>query len=212
MAKEKKDKRVSVSALDDTMKEIHSVQVSPKKYEWRGVEISVKPFASVRDMVDIPRYVIDVLFTDEGTYVPSLKRFAVMSAFVEFFTNITLPQNIDKRFDFLYHTDIYEFVKERVDKLQCSDILDAIDEAIDYRCESELSRERGLLNDVIAQFNRMNDEMNNLMGGVSNTDVANVFKAFSTGRVSEEKLLKEYMKLRNARTDGEEKPEIPVVK
>lgn len=74
-----------------------------------GVEVEIKKTLSIEEKYSFTEYVLSIVSSGDG-YDPTLFDFAVRTATILYFTNITLPQNINKQNALAYLSGIYEEV------------------------------------------------------------------------------------------------------
>ena len=138
MSKTKTNKKISVSTI---MKIAGAEPEEPKVItygdEKEKVEVSVKTFLSLNERIAMIDDVIDMVFLtgDDGkcVYYPSIKKFAVTYAFVNYFTNISLPTDSNAAWYFFEKTSIADKIIDSLGDKYFSEILAQINEAIEYK-------------------------------------------------------------------------------
>ena len=102
-----------------------------------AIEISVKPRLSLPERANMIQDILSMVFITlpDGTvvYHPEFKRFAFEYEIVNYFTDISLPVNSDKAWDFLDRTRIAARIAGVVRDNYIGEILAEANETIEYR-------------------------------------------------------------------------------
>ena len=118
------------------------------------VEVSVKPRLSLTERSSMIQDIVSMVFLEDQNgctiYRPEFKRFAFDYEIVNYFTDIAMPVDGNKAWEFLERTDIASLVRENV----CNDCISLIiyeaNEAIEYRKNEILKQSK--LDKVINGF------------------------------------------------------------
>lgn len=190
-----KKKTVSVAELDRVIKEqLEGSVVAVNGVKWLGLTIEVKNFIGLNEVVQLAEEVAGNSFLADGEgFIPEVTEFCFRKAVIEHYTNIRLPQNAGKIYDIVFGTDLYHVIREHIDEDQLVDLRSAVDEKIDHRRDMQLSTERARLNELIAQFNAIGENIEKLFGGVSGDDVRELVNAIGKSGIDEEKLMQQYL-------------------
>ena len=182
----KKIKKVSVNQIDEVLDSVdRSVNI-----DWCGIDVEVHKFISLQDMIQFVYDAVDACFMEDGAYVPEVKWLAYSCAIVEHFTNIRLPENIDKKIALIYGTNIVGEVTNVVSQIQLQALTDAIDEKISHMLDLDVQHTRYALNSAVEKFADAQEDMQRVFGSLTKEDVQNFANAFSGGKIDEEKIVK----------------------
>ena len=149
--------KVSVATIEQVMKEQFGNDV--KKIEWCGVEIEYKEVLSMVEMKAFVDGVVDASFDNDGDYMPEFTDWLIRTNMIQLYTNVRMPQNIEKQYDILYRTDLYEQIAGLVDQRQYAKIMDAIEQKLEYRRNSDVTAMRVQLSGLIQQFESMGQDL-----------------------------------------------------
>ena len=144
MAKVKKNTIASIMKAIDANKNINKV-LSIGEGEAQ-VEIVVKTRLSIYERADMVNSIANMVWaTDEeenDSFAPYLRKFAYEFNILNYFTNISLPDDMGKVWDFIDSTDIACEVIDCVGGGYIENIIREADEAIEYRKQQKLSRSK----------------------------------------------------------------------
>lgn len=195
-----KIKKVSINTIE---KAIETSYISEKTIEWNGVSILVKPNLTLKDMLSFVDAVVKNCFSEDGTFMPETKNFAIRNYIVEYYTNISLPSNVEKRYDLLYHQDFLDAVIANIDSSQFDAIIDAIDEKVAHIAQSNIEAITKQMNDLCSSFDNITTRMEEVFSVADKDSLAGVIKAFGDGKIDEEKIAKAVLKYSNKTGDDE---------
>lgn len=189
-----KIKKVSINTIE---KAIEASYISEKTIEWNGISILVKPNLTLKDMLSFVDAVVKNCFSEDGTFMPETKNFAIRNYIVEYYTNISLPSNVEKRYDLLYHQDFLDAVIANIDSSQFDAIIDAIDEKVAHIAQSNIEAITKQMNDLCSSFDNITTRMEEVFSVADKDSLAGVIKAFGDGKIDEEKIAKAVLKYSN---------------
>ena len=149
--------KVSVATIEQVMKEQFGNDV--KKVDWCGVEIEYKEVLTMVEMKAFVDGVVDASFDNDGDYMPEFTDWLIRTNMIQLYTNVRMPQNIEKQYDILYRTDLYEQIAVLVDQRQYAKIIDAIEQKLEYRRNSDVTAMRVQLSGLIQQFESMGQDL-----------------------------------------------------
>lgn len=187
----KKDKKVSVRAMDEVVKSCYK---GVHTDEWRGVEVVVKSVLSLTEMMAFVDQVVGSCFLDDGRFVPEVKDFAIKSNILSRYANISLPDNLEHRYQLIYCSDIVDFVKEYVNDEQLREITEAIESKIAHRCHTETIGVQRQLSKLADALGEVQKTATGLFDDISADDLKVLISAMTGGVVDEEKLVEAYLK------------------
>ena len=110
------------------------------------IEILVKPRLSLLERANMIQDILSMVFmtSPDGvvTYHPEFKRFAFEYEIVNYFTDISLPVNSDKAWEFLDRTHIAARIAGTVHDGYIAEIIAEANEMIEYRKQELLKRSK----------------------------------------------------------------------
>lgn len=110
------------------------------------VELSVKPRLSLPERANMIQDIISMVFitSPDGAvvYHPEFKKFAFEYEIVNYFTDISLPVNSDKAWEFLERTGIASRIANTVRDGYVGEIIAEANEMIEYRKQELLKRSK----------------------------------------------------------------------
>jgi len=175
-----KQNRVSVRSVDDVIKEKYD---NTATIQWNEIDIEVKHSLSFVDMLSFVKNVVEGCFEEaSGTYMPELKPFLIKICTLAFYTNVAIPQNVNKKYELIYRTDIFDAVIKQVDRAQFTDMCNAIDENIDVIINAGRKE--------LEKLNRVVEEIESVFSGIDGDTLKNLADALGDGGIDEEKLMK----------------------
>lgn len=140
---------IKAMGLDDDKKVILACGTSENT-----IEISVKPRLSLPERANMVQDILSMVFitSPEGVvvYHPEFKKFAFEYEIVNYFTDISLPVNGDKAWEFLERTGIASRIANSVRDGYVGEIIAEANEMIEYRKEELLKKSK--LDQVLDSF------------------------------------------------------------
>lgn len=193
-------KRVSITTLDKIAKETFNNNI--ETFEWYGADIIIKHSIGLSDVLEFVNNVVESCFGESGNFIPEVMDFAIKGNILTKYANLTMPENLEHRYDLIYQTDIVDEVCKRINRAQLQEVISSISKKIDYLCSVNASVVQQKLNELVIAFEGMQKQTASLFDNVSNEDIEKLIGAVSGGSISEEKIVEAYMKHKN---DGADK-------
>lgn len=101
--------------------------------------VKVKRRLSLYEMIEFVDSVVKICFpTNDAKYMPEVKDLAIRRSIVEMYTGIEFPVGVEEVYDFVYGTNIVQSILEEIDAQQFQNILDSIDEKLDYITQTNI--------------------------------------------------------------------------
>lgn len=186
-----KIKKVSINAFEEA---VNSQYEATQSFEWNGITIVVKRNLTLREMMSFVDSVVKNCFKEEdGTFIPEIKDFATRSCIYEYYTNITLPANIEKRYDLLYHQMLLDEIMPRIDSLQFNALIRAIEDKVAHLAQANIEAVTKQMNELYASVDGLQGQLESVFSGISGEDIQNFMAAFGNGEINEEKIAKAVM-------------------
>ena len=185
-----KMKKISVNALEQAVAES-----APDNYTtlpWRGLEVVVKRRLGFQEMMEFVHNITQLCFSEGGEYIPEVKDFAAGCSILDFYTNITLPSNIEKRYQVLLCCDLIDEVMRNIDRNQLDAMLRAVDDKVDNLAQAQIEAATAKLTEVYTSLDEIRKSISSLFSGVSAEDMTKLASALSGG-IDEKKLMDAYL-------------------
>lgn len=190
-----KVKRISINAMESVVKESGDNIVTKN---WHGYELIIKRRLGLMEMMRFVDGVVKTCFTgDEHRYTPEVRDFALRCSILEEYANFTLPQNIEKRYEFVYGCDAVDAVIPEIDDIQFNLILDAIDEKIDFVADAHIEAINQQMNELYSAFEELENRLSTVFAGIDEEGMAGIMNALRSGTLDEEKLVNAYFDARD---------------
>ena len=190
MAKRKNNK-ISISAIEDVMKQEYPVQIKTK--EWHGLDLEIKTKLTLEEALLFVNTVVNSCFdTNTSAYTPEAKDFAIRSLVVELYSNVSLPQNLSRRYDILYRTDIYNTVLLEVNLEQHYTLIGAINERVRDVATANINSLNRDISRLFSEFENLQDKMIKSVEGISQDDIRAFASAINNGQLNERALIEAY--------------------
>lgn len=198
-----KKNRISVNAFEEAAALKHDETTD---IEWNGLTITVRKRLSLREAMLFAIDVTNACFDDEdGSYNPEYRELIQYKNVIERYTNLTLPQNIERQYELLIGTDIVLKVLCAVDYDQYGEILNDIDAKIEYRKEIEAYGARRRIDEAYNKIVEIADQLGKMFSDVTPEDISKVIGAVADGKIDEHKIVDAYFekKAEAGEPDGE---------
>lgn len=191
-----KIKKISINAFENAV----NSQYNPTEViEWRELKIVVKRSLTLKDTLTFVDSVVKSCFSQEdGAYMPEIKDFAIRSCIVEHYTNITLPSNLDKRYDLLYSSNLLDAIMQNVDQLQFNAMMRAIESKTEYLAKSNIESSTRAINELYASLDSLREKFEATFANISGDELNKVITAIGANGLDEEKIVKAVLKAKKS--------------
>lgn len=194
-----KTKKISINAFDKIIKENYTPTTT---VEWNGQEIVIKRTLSFKEMLEFVDSVTKTCFTaGTNTYMPEVRDFAVKSNILEKYSNFTLPNNLEHRYELIYCSDVIDVVLANISHQQFNEIMASVDAKIKNLAQSNIEAINKQMNELYTAFANVQSQIEGLFSGVNAENFNALVSAFGEGGLDEEKLVEAYL----AKTKSESK-------
>ncbi len=162
-----------------------------RRYKRNGVELEINPYLPFYEMMEMVGDVVGSCFHGDGDYYPELMDFAFRTNVLLRYTNLLLPDDLEKKYNMVYGTDFVEFVLEHVHQNQLKAIIKAINKKIEYLCSANMNALRSEAARLLESIDRLNDQATEVFTGISADDLKRLIGVVNEyGRFDEEKVVK----------------------
>lgn len=194
-----KMKRISINAFEKVVKENYENTVT---CEWHGVPITIAKTISLKSVISLVAEVADNCFMEDGTYMPEVMQPLLDCGMIERYTNLSLPSNLEARYELVMRSDIMSVIMAHINTTQYNDIVMAIRDKIDYRCDANVAEFQRAMNHMAKSLDTLQESTKELFGNISADDIRTIVGAVGDERAIEERIVGEYMKQKNANASG----------
>lgn len=196
---EKVFERISAEAFEEAAVKDYEPM---SEVEWNGIKILVKKNLTLKEVLSFVDFVAKCCFDeDTGEYMPEIKDFAIMSEMVEKYTNVTLPDDPEKRYDLLCRSGIYNVVLDEIDTSQYSLITVAIDEKVSNMAQARIEASAKRIEEITSGLMGLQEKVGNVFDGIGEGDIKSMVNVFSKGVIDEDKLVKAVVENRIGKVD-----------
>lgn len=198
--------KISIATMDSIAKENYVDTITTDFY---GKELVIKRNISLGDMIKFVRDVTNGCFADgTGEYIPEVKKFFIKNAIVEYYSNVSLPENIKHKYELLYKTGVADVILDEIDQTQYEEIIEAIDEKIDARVYTNEQMFDERVKGAVQSVDNLVRNVKEIFSGMTNEDMQKLLSAISNNTLDEEKLVNAYMNSKYKSDEQEEKENI----
>ncbi len=183
-------KNITKSTFEDVM---NSAFPNDEVVSWNGVSFVVSKVIDLAEMISFVKNVVESCFDDNGMYMPELKDFAFRVNVVGKYTDITMPIGSDKQYALLYRTDLYPTIVSKIDELQMAAICEAVEEKIQYECDTQMRDLRVRLEKMIESLSVVADNSMALFGSIGQDDMERLVKVVSSGKLDEAAVVEAFL-------------------
>ena len=179
--------KISISALEKIMKGNYEAVAT---IDFHGQELVVRRTLPFQEMLKFVDEVVRSCFQrDTSEYIPEVKDFALLNNIVEYYSNVRLPENLDRKYELLYQTDLIPVILKAVNDRQFNEMVMAINTKIKYLADSNAEKLVREFEHVSQRFAELADKVSDLYSGVSKEDLQNIAGAIAGGSLDEEKIV-----------------------
>lgn len=102
-----------------------------------GNELVIKKLISLPEMISFVNSSVDACFSDGSeTYIPEVKDFVIKANIIDYYTNISSPEDFNSRYSFVYN--LWDLVGEDIVKRINASQINEIQKSINTKIESRL--------------------------------------------------------------------------
>ena len=148
-----------------------------KTINWNGIQLNVKRYISLAEMLEFVDYVTKMCFGDNNEYRPELKDMAIKICTLEKFAGVVLPEDVSKTYDIIYGTDIVRVVYDAIDPEQIAEIVHAIDVKVANTARANIERVNAELDKINKRFEDIQASIEKVFSNVSPEDITAMLKS-----------------------------------
>lgn len=184
------EKKISVSDLT----QIAESNMITETVTWeKDITFEVRRCIGLKQMLELVDDTVTSCFGETGEYLPEAMDFALKSGIIRKYTNIPLSENLERRYAFLYYTDIISVVCAHISQIQLNEIVTSVHKKIEHQCDANVRELRIRMERLIAAFEDVMEKSGELMESITPEGIGSLVTALQGG-VDEEKLVEAYLK------------------
>jgi len=162
-------KKISTKSIEQYPKQ-EKIKILPIKLDNFELEVQVKTSLTVQELIQFETSIVDSVINENG-YFPSLFSYIFNSSVIQFFTNINLPTDLDKKYDIIVNTDLVDKILDIIG-IYVLDLECEIRDKIEYQKQIILQSANPL--DSVAK--NINDLLATLNTKIEKTDINKMLK------------------------------------
>lgn len=202
-----KVKRISINALEKVISENVGEPVVTR--EWNDLQIVIKHRLCLKEVMSFVDGIVKSCFDDDGTYLPEILDFATRCSVLETYANLSLPRNVEDKYQLVYAFDGYDMILKEIDATQWNAMMVAINKKIEHLASANISAITSQFNDLYSSIGSLEERISEVFNGIDGDTMKNLVVAMADGKLDEDKLVQAYMKAKN---DDENAGNDPVLK
>ena len=174
MAKQQ-EKKISVNEMDTILEQFFTEQETTVDYY--GAQITIKRRLDLRSMLEFASNVTESCFHENYGFMPEMMDFAIRSNLVSCYTNVRLPQNLEKQYDMLYRLDLVDLIYGTIDRQQFDELVASIRKKIDEKNNSNAQTIRQEMQRFMDLMNETFSGAEELFAGENAQDLQKAFQS-----------------------------------
>lgn len=178
--------KVSINALESIAKEFENEVI----VEWHGINVTVKRTLTLNEMLTFVDSVAKSCFDQAtGAYLPELKDFAIRSNLLDIYANFTLPNNLQRQYDLIWHTDAVDMVLQNINADQFAEMINAIERKVANLAEANVQSVYSQLHSAVSSLGSVVDQVGGVFDNITSDDVSAIAGAIANGSFDIDKLV-----------------------
>ena len=171
----KRNNKIAVRKFAEVVDTNNVVEIPLMNVE--GVNIEIKKTISFQDMIAFVESVVELCIDKEsGEYIPQIRDFAIKRELLTKYANFTLPQSVEKAYEYIYNSEVVNLVLSHINQVQFSEIVSSVDSKIRYTLDNVNSAAISSVTSLIAKLDSAVDESSAMFDGIEHDDVINMMK------------------------------------
>lgn len=197
------ENRVSVEALERACDNEYFSRY--EVVQWNGIEVTVRQAIPLTEMLGFVNDIVDACFLEDGTYFPEAEKFAVKVGVLSRYTNIEMPDDVEKQYWIAYDSGIFDTVYGCIDVPQLNEIIIAAEKRIQHMCNSDIAAIMTKLNALVDAFGMTTEKMAETFSNINDDDLEKLVNAIGDGGFDADKIVAAYANRLKEEPDEEPK-------
>ena len=185
-----KIKKIPVSAFQKAVKNNCADVVVEK---WNDLDVVITPVISLQSVFEIVAEVCTNSFSEDGQYIPEAVEAVLNCAVIERYTNIALPADLEERYNLVLKSGILDVVIPQISQTQYEQIVSAIENKVDYVCNSNISEINRIAGRVMDSISQLKDKVEPFFEGFNPEELYKAIPGIIAGDSPEMSAVKEYV-------------------
>jgi transcriptional regulator of heat shock response len=178
--------------VSNLLKTINGEYSNTVKKTWQGMTFEIKRVLSFAEMTEFIDSVMSLCFSDSYLYLPEVRDFAINSCIIDYYTNIDIVDDVNIRYNTIYCTNLIEQIKKEINTNQLDNILDALDEKIDYRVSTNIDALLSQVDNIVQTLENFAQKAQDSFKDLTPDDIKGFVSSINKGALDEEKIVKAY--------------------
>lgn len=178
--------------VSNLLKTINGEYSNTVKKTWQGMTFEIKRVLSFAEMTEFIDSVMSLCFSDSYLYLPEVRDFAINSCIIDYYTNIDIVDDVNIRYNTIYCTNLIEQIKKEINTNQLDNILDALDEKIDYRVSTNIDALLSQVDNIVQTLENFAQKAQDSFKDLTPDDIKGFVSSINSGALDEEKIVKAY--------------------
>ena len=193
--------------VSNLLKTINGEYSNTVKKTWQGMAFEIKRVLSFAEMTEFIDSVMSLCFSDSYLYLPEVRDFAINSCIIDYYTNIDIVDDVNIRYNTIYCTNLIEQIKKEINTNQLDNILDALDEKIDYRVSTNIDALLSQVDNIVQTLENFAQKAQDSFKDLTPDDIKGFVSSINSGALDEEKIVKAYFDSRENKASEQEEIE-----
>lgn len=184
----KKVNRISVAKFEKAVSKDNVVFIPLDGVE--DVDIEVTKTISLQSMIEFVENVAEsCVDMDSGEYTPQVRDFAIKRELLTKYANFTMPNNIEKQYEFIYGSNVVDVVLQNINQLQFQEIVSSIDRKVKFMLDCVTSISASNTVKLLNKLDSIAEQNTAMFDSLQGEDIASVFSNINAiANMDEEKL------------------------
>jgi len=186
----KKVNRISVAKFEKVISKDNIVTIPLDGVE--DVNIEITKSISLQNMIEFVENVAEsCVDMESGEYTPQVRDFAIKRELLTKYANFTMPNNIEKQYEFIYGSNVVDVVIQNINQLQFQEIISSIDRKIKFMLDCITSISASNTTKLLTQLETIVEQGSAMFGAFGEQGIVDTIKDISSiAKLDETKLAK----------------------
>lgn len=184
----KKVNRISVAKFEKAVSKDNVVFIPLDGVE--DVNIEIIKSISLQNMIEFVENVAEsCVDMESGEYTPQVRDFAIKRELLTKYANFTMPNNIEKQYEFIYGSNVVDVVLQNINQLQFQEIVSSIDRKVKFMLDCVTSISASNTVKLLNKLDSIAEQNTAMFDSLQGEDIASVFSNINAiANMDEEKL------------------------
>ena len=184
----KKVNRISVTKFEKVVSKDNVVFIPLDGVE--DINIEITKSISLQNMIEFVENVAEsCVDMESGEYTPQVRDFAIKRELLTKYANFTMPNNIEKQYEFIYGSNVVDVVLQNINQLQFQEIVSSIDRKVKFMLDCVTSISASNTVKLLNKLDSIAEQNTAMFDSLQGEDIASVFSNINAiANMDEEKL------------------------